>query len=180
MVKITQIIIIFLFMLSCAKIENKNNLLIGYEKDHSHRGMSVVDTVRTQRIITGDSIFYVTQIPKKNHVMKVRKSYHNDSILVGQNVIFELHKTKVYKINGANYTVYKYVYNDEQSSDEEEDIFFTDEYGVLYDRLWWFSYGSSYEYDLISTKLVEYITSDTTGFFKEKILPPPPKLNKDD
>ncbi|MCG8581133.1 MAG: hypothetical protein MI866_14530 [Bacteroidales bacterium] len=112
--------------------------------------------------------------------MKVWKSYHNDSILVGQNVIFKLRKTRVYNINGANYTVYKYVYNDEQISDEEEDVFFTDEYGVLYDRLWWFSYGSSYEYDSISTKLVEYITSDTTGFFKDKILPPPPELNNDD
>ncbi len=177
LIKIVSGIFFILLIVSCNIKNEKVNQLVGIEKQFSYKGFSITDTVLTHRLIKEDSIIYITRIPKKNHVMEVYKLMDVDSILKGEEATFRLIKSKNYNVDDVNYVVYKYLY-DEIGIDEEEDVFFTKEYGIIYNRLWWFEYGSSYEYDSISTKLVRLITSDTTGFFKEIIAPPPPLSGK--
>ncbi len=167
--------IVFLIFLSCEDI-NHNNQLIGVVRKHSYKGFDVKDTLTLSVKKENDSLFFVRCYKNLKHSIKTTRLINNDSILVGENAVYRLLKHKAYSINGKDYIVYKYLF-DEEGKDEEEDIFFTEEYGVIYSRLWWFEFGSSYEYDSISTRLVRLITSDTTGFFKEIIAPPPPPLS---
>ena len=171
MVKILVGVIVFFVLLSCENII-RNKQLTGVVKEHSYKGFKVKDSLTLSIEKKNDTLFFEKFYKKLERSVKTIKLINNDSILVGENAIYHLIKYRTYSINSTEYTVYKYLF-DEEGIDEEEDIFYTDEYGVIYSRLWWFEYGSSYEYDSISSMLVQLIVNDTTGFYKVKVAPPP-------
>jgi hypothetical protein len=82
---------------------------------------------------------------------------------------------KEFEVIHGRYKIYKFLFDDEESSDEEEVLFFCDEYGVILARWLDEGLGTSFEYDKVSSGLVNQILNDTTGFYMEKIAPPPPR-----
>ena len=165
--------VISLFLFSMVLCCTRPIRLTGVVKEYSHKGNFIVDTVIFEKKCDGDSIYYKEVFYNTGRMSLIKAHTKNRSKLYSSSGVSNLIKTKRFIVNNKNFKIYKYLYDEKGGSDEEEVFFFNEHYGLLLN--FWLNEGfpRSSEYDDISTELVQQILADTTGFYMEKIPPPP-------
>ncbi len=152
----------------------KQTELSGIVKKYNYRGATVIDTVFVELEQQDDTILYKEKYVKYGTLVinKIHKKDRN--ILRTIEGISYLVNTKDFKIFDKNYRIYKFLYDEINSSDEEFVYFFCEKYGIILTRWLHEGLGTSLEYDKTSTELVKQILADTTGFYMAPPPPPPP------
>lgn len=164
--------------LGCYDCQTKTELK-GLVIKHSYAGSVVIDTVYLEKELRNDSIIYRKTFKGQNRITQVRVHEQRRDVLDYMQGRSKVTNTKEFEGIYGQYRVYKFLFDEEASSDEEEVLFFCDKYGVIFARWLGEGMGTSFEYDEISTALVQQILTDTTDFYIDKIPPPPVIPNKD-
>ena len=126
------------------------------------------------QLIQEDSIIYrykYEKNPDEGIIFQFSRAINNTDTLSLFETPCPLVGQKNFRINKNTFTVYRYYYDIERSSDEETSYYFCDPYGLLVVINDTF-YGLSYtvEYDSVSNELVSRILADQSEF-TERIEP---------
>ncbi|MFB6342774.1 hypothetical protein ACE1ET_13680 [Saccharicrinis sp. FJH62] len=170
--------LVFLIILSSCSLKEQNckkhynNVLIHY---YVRGNIKNTDSVNLITCINNDTISYTFIHDTDTLAYSYRKSAKSDSSIIFFGIPCPLITTKQIVINDTAYIIKKYLYDKIDVSDEEANLFYCENYGLLvgYSN---FLYGLTFsiDYDSISEKLIHDIISDRTGFYENYFVPPPP------
>ncbi|TKG91571.1 hypothetical protein EYV94_21335 [Puteibacter caeruleilacunae] len=168
------LLLLQLSFVSCADYTSKKKVVLHHYSDNKIVKSDSIDLV-LERKETGVKYLYTSGVDTL--ACSFLKS--SDSTFIYQKKSCPLESTKIVCINNHSYCVEKYLYDETDIIDEECDLFYCKEYGllILYDR-GWCNLVITIEYDAIAEKIIETVFSDTTGFYLGNLSIPPP-LNRE-
>lgn len=154
------------FICSCVRkeYESQNEHIIMHS--YTHDTISKNTSILFKKIKLYDKILYLYSLDGHILPITVLKYTMIDSILPFSDPQGVEISKKDFDFNGKEYQIQKYLFDDKNSNDEENYIYFNNSYGVLivYDA-GWENIRTSYEYDTVTVELIDMICSDTTGFW---------------
>ena len=142
------LLLLILILSSCSsskRYDEKVNHLVIVEAELIGKN-KILDTLSFEIVKTEKTINYTYKsIAKKSYYKSeilIKKQLKNDSILIFDGEKCRLIDTVVFKFDNKEVVVYKYLYDLINSIDEEEEYYFTKEYGLIYQK----GLGWSYHY----------------------------------
>lgn len=169
-------LILILTLVSCSNLRTEPSeklvLLNHYHNDKIFR----TDTISLAKLTNNNTIKYLYKFQNDTLGFSFEKYALNDSSINLFNLRYPLISTKNIMVNGENFKIEKYFYDEKDAVDEESSYFYNDSYGflVIFND-GWSDLSFTLEYDSISKILIENILQDRTGFYMENIPPPADK-----
>jgi hypothetical protein len=176
------LLLFILILLSCSSSKSydekvKNLVIVEAELIGGNKILGTLrfDILKTKKTL---SYSYMSIAEKKYFKQNTLIEFQltNDSILIYNGEKCRLIDTEVFKLNGEDIIVYKYLYNDEDWIDEETEYYFTKEHGLIYSsNLAWsteFMYNKKYLseiQDSVLRNLYRFKTSIPPAFIKDSI-----------
>lgn len=174
-------IIFFLLILCIGCASNhtnkkKQSIICYFEKNE----LKSIDTTYFELNITDTLTYYLYKKNSGSILEYISIKADDDSSLNYSGEKCKLLQQKPFYINGETFFVSKYLYDIENSHDEEAELFFHKKYGLLVIRdIGWYYDKYTFETDSVSTILIDSILEDLSGFYDypEEENPPPIENN---
>ena len=162
--KFTYIYIIVLFALSC-----KDNHVKSYDVKIDFIFNSKVKTTSDSKLyVINESnttlYYYSDSLDFENYYIAKLFRSSKDANIVYNDVTCKKISDKEYSIDGRKILVERFNYDKQKVEDEEQEIYFTDKFGLLITHSSIWSTTVVYKTDSLSTLLIDEIINDTSVF----------------